>query len=956
ELASRPPEVAAMEQTTAERENPPFPSGTTPQPSALSRGNIEEPVSLSPEAAVEQVDELPREHGDQSGEEEHLQHRAEAPEVSGRHEEATEDKELLVLAPDHPLMKRFQAALKSYLTKQVEKVNLELQELRTATKKSKAEREELGVILYGVQQQLARLQRELEKSRKRCSQAAAARQQLEEELEGLRLNCKQTCQSRDDERQAVAALQTQVESLALRLFYAEHMDEDVRHRLLLTEQSRKRAEADKSQAEVEKRKQDLLLERLTRQACELREQIALSQAQSAAQAEDTRLTRQAVSEALMEMQAINVEKKQLLKHWGTSLAGVKQRDEALAAAQELLSKYRHELRSLEANIRDCRKSLRKEEERSELLVAVLSRSLNDASSTKKLIARCLSRQEALRVDSGTCARMLQETEQALSRAKADHAARLEELLSLGREIEKGTRARAQLEKDLLARLQDQRLSGRAARRFSQLAARLRRRKTDLELHVSRAENDRAQAALSAARGSVRLAALRRTLGELGEEIAAVQEAVGRGRSELARRRALTDSGAAAVSRYNRRLELLLSRQGGQEPPPLEAEIGQLTQQIEERSSEAATLQQRWLKQQQELVELTQEREQQLAALAALGKQMTVLQQRRVRTESAIQQEAKEQRELDRHARSLSADLLRLSVLMGESSSSLQELQSGNVITENEFVRALKEAEKESLEMQERLRQLTEEKERLQDSLLEAEQQVMLWERKIQLAREMRAAVDSEPGQGQARAMRAEIHRMQVRYGQLVKQQERRIRDLEASVSRREAIATRGEGQSNPGRGRSSRSRCLREKRELLRRIRETQKSTLECTRAILQLESSQAALSATLSQEQQQLQSLRAEAEGLDWDAEHLGNRKRWNLLEIVSYQRRQRHLQALRDGTYVPLCRSEPARRDQQQRLQHRLHSIGTVVRQIQQDHPQHRGALQWLRQCLEARLGCQE
>ncbi len=41
-------------------------------------------------------------------------------------------------------------------------------------------------------------------------------------------------------------------------------------------------------------------------------------------------------------------------------------------------------------------------------------------------------------------------------------------------------------------------------------------------------------------------------------------------------------------------------------------------------------------------------------------------------------------------------------------------------------------------------------------------QTMLWEKKIQIARETREAVDSEAGQAEVRAMKAEIHRMQVR--------------------------------------------------------------------------------------------------------------------------------------------------------------------------------------------------
>ena len=38
---------------------------------------------------------------------------------------------------------------------------------------------------------------------------------------------------------------------------------------------------------------------------------------------------------------------------------------------------------------------------------------------------------------------------------------------------------------------------------------------------------------------------------------------------------------------------------------------------------------------------------------------------------------------------------------------------------------------------------------------------MLWEKKTQLARESRMAVDSEMGQGDIRSMKAEIHRMEV---------------------------------------------------------------------------------------------------------------------------------------------------------------------------------------------------
>ncbi|NWR66366.1 CCD40 protein, partial [Bucorvus abyssinicus] len=953
ELASCPPEAGDMEQPIAERGNPSLPSGAPPQASALSVDLDSCPQS---EPAFEQLGEITGEHGEQRWQEEGQQHGAKEQEMSRRSEETVEETGLVVLDPEHPLMRRFQAALKNYLTKQMEKVNLELQELRTATKKGKGQREELGVVLYGAQQQLARLQMELEKSCERRSQTAAARQQLEEELEGLRLSHKKMCLHADDERKKVSAMQTQVENLALHLFYVQNMDEEMHHNILLMKQSTKKAEAEKVQAEVEKKKQDLLLDQVTRKVYQLQEQIALLEAQFAAQAEDTRLTRQAVNEACMEVQAINMEKKRLMSHWHSSLAGLKQRDEAYNAAQELLSKYRHDLKSLEVDIHGCRKSIVKEEEKNELLVTILNRSQSDANTTKKLIAQCLSRQEALKVEFSTYARVLHETEQALNRTKMDQAAHLNELLSISRDIEKGTDAKEQMESEIMAKLQEQMMSSKATKHFSQLAAKLQRRKADLELHFSKVENDMAQVILNATHTSCRLTLLQKTLCELDKEIKNVHDLISRSESEIAKGSVQMENKQVLISQYNKRLEGILSQQGGQELGPLEIEINKLTKEIEECNSEVMTLQKYWLSQQKELVKLTQEQEEQIASLGMLKKQVTIMQQKKVRTENEIQQETKEQKDIERHMRNMSNDLIKLNVLINKNNSSFEELQHGNIITENEFVRALKAAEKESVEMQERHSQLTEEKERLLKSLLEAEHQIMLWERKIQLTREMRAAVDSETGQGEIQAMRTEIRRMQVRYSQLMKQQEKMIRDMEVCVSHREAIAARGEGQNKTEKKRLTKSDFQRKKQELRKKISETQKNTQDCNKTILELESTQATLSATFSSKQQELGRLQAESEGLNLDAEHLRNRKRWNLLEIVAHQTRQKHLQALKEGTYTPLCRTEQAWKNEQQKLQDRLRTINTIVHRVQQEHPQHQRALQWLRQCLASRLSSQE
>ena len=88
-----------------------------------------------------------------------------------------------------------------------------------------------------------------------------------------------------------------------------------------------------------------------------------------------------------------------------------------------------------------------------------------------------------------------------------------------------------------------------------------------------------------------------------------------------------------------------------------------------------------------------------------------------------------------------------------------------------------------------------ENQKLTRSLLEAERQVMLWEGKTQLAKETRDAVDKEVGQGEIKQMKSEIHRMEVRFSQLMKEQETLMRESEKCIEQRGSISIRAEARA-----------------------------------------------------------------------------------------------------------------------------------------------------------------
>jgi hypothetical protein len=67
-------------------------------------------------------------------------------------------------------------------------------------------------------------------------------------------------------------------------------------------------------------------------------------------------------------------------------------------------------------------------------------------------------------------------------------------------------------------------------------------------------------------------------------------------------------------------------------------------------------------------------------------------------------------------------------------------------------------------------------------------QIMLWEQKIQIAKETQAALDPNIGATEIKEMSIEIHRMKLRLHALLKLQEKMISEMEQSVERREAIS------------------------------------------------------------------------------------------------------------------------------------------------------------------------
>merc|ERR1712096_173619 len=273
-----------------------------------------------------------------------------------------------------------------------------------------------------------------------------------------------------------------------------------------------------------------------------------------------------------------------------------------------------------------------------------------------------------------------------------------------------------------------------------------------------------------------------------------------------------------------------------------------------------------------------------------------------------------------------------------------KVEQGNVITEMEFVAELKELELASIKAQEKLQFILNEKERLLHDLIDAERGIMLWEKKTQLARETKAAVDVGVGKEEMHAMQAEIHRMEVRYSQLMKQQEHMIREMEQSVTRRDFISYQGDAiqkkSSNNKKG-VTMGNFQRKLIELQNKIKSTKKDINVCDNDIKQLREHQAELGESLEEKQKNVQTLQQNLDQLSAEIENLFDTKQRNLNEIIAKQTKVKHLMSLKEGKYTKLCKTEPALKAEIDKQENRYHHTINILDRVGQEFPHSRQAL---------------
>ena len=241
----------------------------------------------------------------------------------------------------NPAMARVQDALKAQLAKTKDRIQREFQEEQDGYQKVKKDREDVGVELYGMQQQLAQLQSKFDGSGEQHADLMSNRQRAEENFVDLRVIVKDKTSKQSELNKKSSKRQEELDEADSNLKQAEQFNAETTNEVALTKRAASKAEEVVKGAEKGKDSQDIYIDGLNQQIKHLTAGSKLATQQLGIQKHQTDETDKVIKELTLEVEVLSSDKKQLVQQWNSAILALGRRDQALGAVANAVKEAHH---------------------------------------------------------------------------------------------------------------------------------------------------------------------------------------------------------------------------------------------------------------------------------------------------------------------------------------------------------------------------------------------------------------------------------------------------------------------------------------------------------------------------------------------------------------------------------------------------------------------------------------
>ncbi|XP_026284357.1 coiled-coil domain-containing protein 40 [Frankliniella occidentalis] len=693
-----------------------------------------------------------------------------------------------VLDPENPLMIKFQQALTDLLKKQLNKLSQEVAELKSNLKMKAKEREDLGVNLFNIQEEVSQSQKQISSCKMSLTELEEKRASIEEDLKKNRNLHKQEVEKISHAHAQEENMRLEIEILKSVEWQLKQWESDYNSELAISQRIADKSEKQKEEMAREKQKQDILLLKLRQAVLGLESKREQLKAQREVKIQQQESLRRTIAEGTADLEALQTEQIRLTRIWNGVVINLQQRDKVYNNVQKELEKAKEAFQLMISEIEGYKRLARHEMVQNEKTMSILDHleaEYNDLMKThcknKELITE-------LEADYSYISGILKSREENLQSVLVDGKILTQQSLYKQKEVEHLTQKKIMLETQILEKLQDQSKHDKAFQHLAKTIKNLKDSNKNQELTFIMMENQisKTMVEVEKIRGATvynesLIIEANNELGKYGNDLSQLEAGVKRSLSVMENKMQLIDQ-------LSKKLNSILARSGMTEESPQEVRIKAIELEIEETAVEAEKKQAFWLRLQSHIVRLTEERQKQLQQLNLLYKQVHILTQRSLKIEHEMEKHNRGKKDIEHQIHELDVSLNKMTVGLHNRRGYKEILDKENLIIQTEALGLLKDLERENVEQEEELTNLEEINLMLNQDILDMKRDCLAWEKKILLATETKQMNEEDnKANGELGQMKVEIHRMDVRFSHLRKVQETLVKDLEHCIMRRESL-------------------------------------------------------------------------------------------------------------------------------------------------------------------------
>ena len=703
------------------------------------------------------------------------------------------------LPPEHPHLKRYQISLEEQLKADELKLRLLYKEKNNDAKNLKKEREEIGIALYNLQQRFASIENNFNEEYTKCKileeQQKIETDKLTEDIksynnkfQNVKEQEKLVLQSNEDLNQINSMIQ-----------YVEKYNLQVESEIKVTKTATHKTENLIVNKERQKKEQDFFIDVLEMRVKNLNEKKMLFQAQIESQEKETKEAKANLAEADEEIKKIIDRKKQLVKDLNNAILNLELKDKAKVTVIKNIEEQEDEKISINTQINRYKSLIRNENMKNneyednlrELKKKIFSfeNSINqiqekyDKLSEKRVYLQNSINKAKNEIDS--LIKIQQKLDSDLDLINKDKVKILNEA--------------KKLQEQNLIEITNQENELKQGNNLSNQNQKINKEMFDLLVEKDAKSNEIIRIQIDKLNIESENIKLKNKLESMSQEMQKLEDDYNKKTQNIKNCQKNLEKKQTEMEQLNKVYGELIENKKDDNEGEFEVAINKLQKKIKELRKDIRNKDVEWLTKNQELIRkenilnnLTEE------VVEKRSKRMN-LDRKKMKLNEKYSIHEKEVKEIEISLKQLrDNEMGKFSKLLEKNINTNENLEHQIFDINIKFKEKLTNLENESVKLEMEIEVLREEKSETLAQIIEAERQITLWERKIELQEQLQKIIKPETGRKEIDEMKNYINKQKTVYKKLISEQEGVIKNMEKSVQRRDYIKVKYPVNENKG--------------------------------------------------------------------------------------------------------------------------------------------------------------